>query len=66
MTDRLLYVVTATALLILLMFDRIFAENLSRAFGEPIATIPLNPWELWVGGIFLGLIGIALYRERRP
>jgi hypothetical protein len=64
MIDRLLYVVTAVALLIVLMFDQTFAENLSRAF-ETLAIPALNPWELGVAGILAGLIVAAIFRERR-
>ena len=64
MIDRLLYAATAAALASVLVFDEIFSSNLTRAFGEPIATTPLNTWEVWGAGIFLVLAAVAIYRER--
>jgi hypothetical protein len=64
MTDRLLYVATATALAVVFMFDETFSSNLVHAFGS-LAIPAFNPWEFGVAGILAGLIVAALYRERR-
>ena len=64
MIDRLLYVLTATALLLVLMFDQTFAENLFRAFG-PVDIMSHDPWLASVAGIFLVLAVAALIREAR-
>ena len=64
MINRLLYVATATALISVFMFDETFAANLSRGLGEE-AAIMLDPWVAGIGGVFVGLLAAALYRERR-
>jgi hypothetical protein len=46
------------------MFDENFAANLSRGLGEE-AAIMLDPWVAGIGGVFVGLLAAALYRERR-
>ena len=65
MIDRLLYTLTALALLNVLAFDQNFAVNLSRAFGGAELTLPSDSWAIWVGGIFAALAAIGLYRELR-
>jgi hypothetical protein len=62
--DRLIYVVTALALLSVLVFDETFAANVARDLGEE-AAIMLDPWVAGIGGVFLGLLAAAFYRERR-
>ena len=64
MSNQLFYAVTAIALASVLMFDETFASNVARAFG-PIAVPSLNPWTAGVGGIFVVLVVVALYRELR-
>jgi hypothetical protein len=63
MIDRLLYTLTALALLHVLAFDRNFAESLSRAFSGAELTLPSDNWALWVGGMFAVLAAVALYWE---
>ena len=65
MTDRFIYVITAIALASVLIFDKTFSANLFRAFGEPTATMSLNPWAAGVGGVFMMLLVAALCREWR-
>ena len=64
MINRLLYVATATALISVFMFDENFAANMARDLGEE-AAIMLDPWVAGIGGVFLGLLAAAFYRERR-
>jgi hypothetical protein len=64
MINRLLYVATATALISVFMFDENVAANMARDLGEE-AAIMLDPWVAGIGGVFLGLLAAALYRERR-
>jgi len=64
MINRLIYAVTALALLSVLVFDETFAANMARDLGEE-AAIMLDPWVAGIGGVFLGLLAAALYRERR-
>ena len=64
MSNQLFYAVTAIALAGVLMFDETFASNIARAFG-PIALSELKPWAAGAGGIFVVLLAISLYRERR-
>ena len=64
MINRLLYVATATALISVFMFDENFAANMARDLGEE-AAIMLDPWVAGIGGVFVGLLAAALYRERR-
>ena len=63
MIDRLLYILTALALLHVLAFDPNFAVSLSRAFQGKEFTLPSDNWALWVGGIFVVLAAVSLYRE---
>ena len=62
MIDRLIYAVTALALLSVLVFDETFAANVARDLGEE-AAIMLDPWVAGIGGVFVGLLAAALYRE---
>jgi hypothetical protein len=64
MINRLLNVATATALISVFMFDENFAANMARDLGEE-AAIMLDPWVAGIGGVFLGLLAAALYREQR-
>ena len=64
MINRLLYVATATAVISVVMFDENFAANMARDLGEE-AAIMLDPWVAGIGGVFLGLLAAAFYRERR-
>jgi hypothetical protein len=64
MINRLLYVATATALISVFMFDENVAANMARDLGEE-AAIMLDPWVAGIGGVFLGLLAAAFYRERR-
>jgi len=64
MINRLLYVATATALTSVVMFDENVAANMARDLGEE-AAIMLDPWVAGIGGVFLGLLAAAFYRERR-
>ena len=64
MINRLLYAATATALISVFMFDENFAANMARDLGEE-AAIMLDPWVAGIGGVFLGLLAAAFYRERR-
>jgi precorrin isomerase len=64
MINRLIYAVTALALLSVLVFDETFAANMARDLGEE-AAIMLDPWVAGIGGVFLGLLAAAFYRERR-
>ena len=64
MINRLLYVATATALISVFMFDENFAANMARDLGEE-AAIMLDPWVAGIGGVFVGLLAAAFYRERR-
>jgi hypothetical protein len=64
MINRLLYVATATALTSVVMFDENLAANMARDLGEE-AAIMLDPWVAGIGGVFLGLLAAAFYRERR-
>jgi hypothetical protein len=65
MIDRWLYTATALALASVFALEGTFATSLLRAFGEPTATLSLNPWAEGVGGIFLMLLVAALCREWR-
>ena len=64
MINRLLYVATATALISVFMFDENFAANVARDLGGE-AAIMLDPWVAGIGGVFVGLLAAAFYRERR-
>ena len=65
--NRLLYTLTALALLNVLAFDPNFATNLASALGGTVPTSPLNSWEAWLAIIFVVLAAVALLREiRRP
>ena len=44
MIDRWLYTATALALASVFALEGTFATSLLRAFGEPTATLSLNPW----------------------
>jgi hypothetical protein len=65
MIDRLLYTLTALALLNVLAYDQNFSENLFRAFGGAVPSLPLDNWTLRVSGIFAALAAVALYHELR-
>ena len=56
---------TAFALIAVVVLDGNFADNLSRAIADKPLPLNLNPWEAGIGAAFAVAIAIALWQERK-